>query len=165
MFATASLTWLHRRWISRLHHVEVQRPTSKPAKSLLDSGSDFHCNICAGFLIATFVHFLIATFYSLWNSQPWKLGPCRSNDEIWTHLCLVLRMATSSTPRCSISKVRKVFDKTAKGTPYHRLRIGTSSSDEPMIYESIKRLSKRKRTLSSESSASERAEKRATATK
>ena len=25
------LTWLHRRWISRLHHVEVQRPTSKPA--------------------------------------------------------------------------------------------------------------------------------------
>src|ERR1700684_4096195 len=30
MFAIASLTWLHRRWISRLHHVEVQRPTSKP---------------------------------------------------------------------------------------------------------------------------------------
>jgi len=30
MFAIASLTWLHRRRISRLHHVEVQRPTSKP---------------------------------------------------------------------------------------------------------------------------------------
>ena len=30
MFAIASLTWLHRRRISRLHHVEVQRPASKP---------------------------------------------------------------------------------------------------------------------------------------
>jgi hypothetical protein len=28
MFAIASLTWLYRRWISWLHHVEVQRPTS-----------------------------------------------------------------------------------------------------------------------------------------
>jgi hypothetical protein len=30
MFAIVSLTWLHRRWISRLHHGEVQRPISKP---------------------------------------------------------------------------------------------------------------------------------------
>jgi len=37
MFAIASLTWLHRRWISRLHHVEVQRPTSKPIDLLLNS--------------------------------------------------------------------------------------------------------------------------------
>jgi hypothetical protein len=88
----------------------------------------------------------------MWNSQLWKPGPSRINDEIWTHLCLVL-MATSSTPRCSVRKVRKVVDKTAKGTPYHQLRnIGASSSDEPMIYESIKRLAKRKRTLSSKSS-------------
>jgi hypothetical protein len=34
MFAIASLTWLHQRWISRLHHVEVQRPTSKPLGSV-----------------------------------------------------------------------------------------------------------------------------------
>jgi hypothetical protein len=31
MVAIASLTWLHRRWISRLHHVGVQRPTSRPS--------------------------------------------------------------------------------------------------------------------------------------
>jgi hypothetical protein len=35
IFAIASLTWLYRRWISRLHHVEVQRPTSKPSKTIL----------------------------------------------------------------------------------------------------------------------------------
>ena len=35
MFAIASLTWLHQRWISRLHHVEVQRPTSEPTAVIL----------------------------------------------------------------------------------------------------------------------------------